>query len=648
MIKNILVFFSRNKLKVFFLVFIISIAVLAGIVTGSIFKSFADTRLKTSMINDDIMTINIYKDKIDSFEKYLYEIKTDHFEEIDIYKFKSVNLSYKYFRSSEGTFQAIVGKTNRIEGLIDKLGINLTDGNLFKNGQLVASEGFLDSHGLWIGDFYKPNSDFFYNNELKISGVLDNTSLMAFIDESYIDDKDTYNTFLILGNEMQFKAIEKSIRSSDFMNNNIYIKTPETIRRSFFKRYFSYIFQNIFMNILIAIIFILGIVIFFSYFLKDQYKEISLLHAFGYTKKYIILKNIFQYSIISITGWLLGILISKPFLSIIEKQIFNDVGMFIKEDISIYITSVLIPLFIILYIFYKSKKIIKGNIFNLVKKMNVKDEINYKNEKFVFFKYLQRSGNFKYLFISNLVFIFLIVFFTSLSNSNYQVQLNNIEYFKGKTFVTQENIEFFEQKHLDDLENDKIIPVTYEEINYKLPFGTQKIYNLSNTSLADLEDSKNGYIILKDSLGNNFINYKLLKKQIEEDNYFMIFIGNIINTIIIFVSILINIFIIIKNTLSRKQEIALMKIFGFQNLEVVLKLFKEYLYVYIISIISAIISLYFFWQLFEFLFIKEHVNIFKINNNYLYLFIFSIFILGSYVIPIYFISKNKSPTDHLK
>ena len=383
MMKNIILFFSRNKLKVFFLIFIISIAVMAGIITGSIFKSFADTRLKTSLINDNVMTINLFTNEIDSFERFLYELKSDHFKDIEIYKFDSVNISYKYFRSSEGTFQAIVGDVNRIRNLIDDLDIDLIQGSLFIDGSLIASEGFLASHGLELGDWYKSDSDFFYNKELKISGVLDNSSLIAFIDESNVDQKDTYNTFLITGNEMQFKAIEKSIRTCDYMNDKIYIKTPESIKNSFFKRYFSYIFQNIFMNFIIAIIFILGILIFFSYFLKDQYKEISLLHAFGYNKGFILMKNTVQYSIISVIGWILGVIISKPFLSIVEKNIFNKVGMFVNEDMSIYITSILIPLFIIFYILYKSKKIISENVFNLVKKMNIKDHFSYNNSKFI-------------------------------------------------------------------------------------------------------------------------------------------------------------------------------------------------------------------------------------------------------------------------
>lgn len=241
----------------------------------------------------------------------------------------------------------------------------------------------------------------------------------------------------------------------------------------------------------------------------------------------------------------------------------------------------------------------------------------------------------------------MIIFFTSLTYSNYRVQLKNIEYFKNKTFINNEYVDNFENKFLEDLDENLIVPVKYKETIYKLPFGTQKIYNFSNTTLADLDETKDGYIVLKDDIGNNFITYEKLKKQINEENFFMIFIGNIINTIIIFVSVLINIFIIIKNTITRKKEIALMKIFGYQTSEVVLKIFKEYLFVYISSLISSIIAIFLFWQIIEFVFLNENINIFKINNNYLYLSIFSVFILISYIIPIYFISKNKKPTENL-
>src|SRR6056297_1447823 len=244
MLKNTILFFTRNKLKVLFLIFIISIAVLSGIITGGIFKSFADTKQKVRLVNENIMNVKIFSNDVKAFENFLYDLKEKHFEDIKIYKFKAINLSYKYFRSSEGTFQAFVSNKRGVEQFLEEIGLELIEGTIFDNGNLIASKSFLDSHGIRLGDIYKSDSEYFYNEELKISGVLYNSSIIAFIDEDYVDEKETYTSFLIKGNEIQFKAIEKSIRSSEFFNNNIFINTPNSIRNDFYKKYFSYISQN--------------------------------------------------------------------------------------------------------------------------------------------------------------------------------------------------------------------------------------------------------------------------------------------------------------------------------------------------------------------------------------------------------------------
>lgn len=650
MVKDIILFFKRNKLKNFFLILIISIAVLSGILIGSIFKSFADTRLRVSLINESIMNIKNFSNNSDKMDKFLYDLKNNHFNDINIYRFKSVNLSYSYFRASNGNFQTFVGSKDKIKKFLNDLNIKLIDGSLFDSGDLIASKSFLKSNNIWLGDVYKADSNYFYGKELKVSGVLDDSSLIAFIDENSVNHEDTYTSFLILGNKDEFKAIEKSIRSSNFINNNIYIKTPEEINKSFISKYFGYIFQNIMMNILISIIFIFGIIIFFSYFLKDQYKEIFLMNVFGYNKKIIFFKNVFEFSIISIIGWIIGILFSRVFLFFIDKNIFQRAGMFLSKNFSIYIISLIIPLFIIFYILYKVKNIINDSSFNLIKKINIKDKLSLKNSKLIYFKYLQRSGNFRNLFFSNFIFIFLIIFFTALTYSNHQIQLNNIEYFKNKTFITQDKVEEFNNNYKNNIEDNKIIPVNYRIINYKLPFGSQKIYNISDSSLPqnNLDNNLKGYIVLEKEINGSFLNYSKMKKNINEDNYFIIFIGNIINIIIIFISIVINSFIIIKNTISRKKEITLLKIFGFQNIEVVVKIVKEYLFVFITSLLISIFGSYLFWSFYELIFIKEKILMFKITQIYLFIIIFFVFIFISYFLPVFIISKNNKPLKFLK
>lgn len=247
---------------------------------------------------------------------------------------------------------AIMSQQKDIESLMKIQGFSLIGGKLpIKPLEIVIHKKLAKDYGLNVGSIIKKDSKGWNTDkDLKVAGIFDGKAVTAI----GVDD----NSSLIAGNPHVSLIIAGNQSSLQIANNfieknlsNKYSTLTIKSEQDFIVKFNGPIKA---LELFIGLVLLSVIGVFLSNITSIQYslrkKELELLNAIGYTRKYIIKKSLKEIGIAAGLGYISGIMIAIILGWVINICILNDKGMnftLFLGDSMLY--TLIVPLGIILF-----------------------------------------------------------------------------------------------------------------------------------------------------------------------------------------------------------------------------------------------------------------------------------------------------------
>lgn len=230
---------------------------------------------------------------------------------------KNIGDENVYFCDSwNADYYSIVGKTGTqllmfsledIPVIMDIQNLKLTQGHLPQNkNEIVLHKKLAANRGIKLGAVIsKKDKGWYINDDMKVVGLFEGESVIGIGYEGPLEPGMPWGSVIIDGDKASLVAANKYIEAN--LAGKYSVNTVNTVRKML--ENFNAPMNT--MKLFIGFVLVLVVGIFLSNIITIQYtlrkKELELLHAIGYTKKYIILKGFKEIGIASIIGYLAGI-----------------------------------------------------------------------------------------------------------------------------------------------------------------------------------------------------------------------------------------------------------------------------------------------------------------------------------------------------
>lgn len=329
---------------------------------------------------------------------------------LDTTQVELISYSYDYNTINEDYIKSIIPKTVDdyiyYEHLNTQTSIEFNDGEVYTNINIINSSAlkrrlskieiieedktikenyiYLPYHihtggGINIGDTYK----------LKLPDKTYSFKVKGFINTIYAGSY-TMNLYEMMISDNDYKIIEKN--NSNINAFTIYINYKNTVKdinketRKIVNKIFidkrietssydlditlnsrTFLSMIFFVSFLLTSFIVIGITMLMifnniSNYIRENIKSIGILKAIGYTTKDIKISQLLQFSILTIIGLLIGIIIGYLFMPLITKMLIAQSGIpySVKFNlISTLIPIIIIPIFIISIVLFTIRKIKK-------------------------------------------------------------------------------------------------------------------------------------------------------------------------------------------------------------------------------------------------------------------------------------------------
>lgn len=213
-----------------------------------------------------------------------------------------------------------------IEFMLSKLGLKIKEGGIGSNDgkSIILSEMIANNKGVKVGDTLSKNNDnyLYIDGEYTVAGILEGKVNVAFIPTSEVKisstDTRNYLYFWNEGYENKVNSVLLDNKSSDFQVNT-YEKDKESIED------FSESFTLISNIIIVLMIIIQGVILAFTNYSEyyQRREEFGVEKALGFKEKSILIRIFKEIFILSVIGFLLGIILIYTYLFIINSFAFT-------------------------------------------------------------------------------------------------------------------------------------------------------------------------------------------------------------------------------------------------------------------------------------------------------------------------------------
>lgn len=222
--------------------------------------------------------------------------------------FQYFSIKYHNLVGATGASIMMLNKKD-ITSIMDMQKFELIDGKLpEKPKEIIIHKSLALDFGLKVGSVVKKNTkDWYFDEDTKIVGIFEGKAVMGIgmEDESWLRLGEPYVSLAIGGDKNSLKSLNEYIETK--LSKKYSISTLNT-ESNFVEKFTAPIKA---MELFIGIILVCVIGVFLVNITNIQYsvrrKELELLHAIGYTRKYILKKSLSEIGVAAFIGYLGGI-----------------------------------------------------------------------------------------------------------------------------------------------------------------------------------------------------------------------------------------------------------------------------------------------------------------------------------------------------